>query len=316
MSSTQILYHCTRLKISSHTDGYDLCYSCYLNSLVTQLKSQQFVCNGSIKDCAHLNRVVVTMQQHHNDDAYVDIRSTLDDYLHLLHKHDHDLHFEYIANQFVFCDITKCLSYKTHNQNRSKCTNSKLSNVSSEMLDKIHCYFMHSCDIGYRLTSQQRRLINNQLSINQEKNDKHQLIDVHYELKALRKIITNKRHKYCDILPDLFGRNNSKCTQLISTCTNKSKSSDYGTYSFGYELYYGFEVQRNKMNKCLMNGLFIIEVTNKYQSIKEELLSNTISTINIQQFDNELKKAKLYLNSQYCKAAFSQHNEKSILIEH
>eukprot|EP01083_Nonionella_stella_P064463 167980_1 len=72
-----------------------------------------------------------------------EIRSILDDFLHLLHHHDTPMDFEYIHSLLTNhrCSITTCSIFRRHYRRRS-------SNVSHEhditvmrILDRIHCFY-------------------------------------------------------------------------------------------------------------------------------------------------------------------------------
>ena len=88
---------------------------------------------------------------------------TLNDYLHILQNHDADAEFEYIANAMGYCDINNCNAYKRNNHLLPRV------DVTSDILDKCHCYMTHSYDIGYRLTSSEKNLIYSRLQQNEEK---------------------------------------------------------------------------------------------------------------------------------------------------
>eukprot|EP01084_Bolivina_argentea_P290311 498630_1 len=175
--SSRVMYHCSELHIQFHPHGYDLCNSCHyqLISHSFQLSMLQnnpsFYprtsaerskhCYSSIENCEHVQLIVHILTQYHQYHQYdtyeymlpyINISDTLTDYIHLLQTHDIDNEFKYIVDQIKFCDIKLCNGYLRNNRYRNNLTKNKVSNVSLEILDKIHCYFMHNYDIGARLT--------------------------------------------------------------------------------------------------------------------------------------------------------------------
>eukprot|EP01083_Nonionella_stella_P179077 634613_1 len=107
-----------------------------------------------ISQCKAVQRVVSITNNHSLDKEHVirEIRSILDDFLHLLHHHDTPMDFEYIHSLLTNhrCSITTCSIFRRHYRRRS-------SNVSHEhditvmrILDRIHCFYQHTYDIGFR----------------------------------------------------------------------------------------------------------------------------------------------------------------------
>eukprot|EP01084_Bolivina_argentea_P178651 308771_1 len=89
------------------------------------------------------------------------IVSTLNDFHHLLNIHESVQEFEYIYKNMKgdSCQLSDCLMMRrTH---RDRCNSKELSElyfqhdskdiVTQQILDKIHCYYSHSFDIGHRL---------------------------------------------------------------------------------------------------------------------------------------------------------------------
>eukprot|EP01084_Bolivina_argentea_P180769 312300_1 len=72
-------------------------------------------------------------------------------------------------------------------------------------------------------------------------------------------------------------------------------------YSLGTWFEYGYDNEHN-FGHC---GESVI-VSSKYSTLKEELTSNIISNIEVQQFNHEYKKAQLHWNSIYCKEKYGK----------
>eukprot|EP01084_Bolivina_argentea_P287424 493194_1 len=285
------------------------------NEMSTVFNHANSNCDGTVEMCPDFLRLLCILQDYNQCDGNLNLTSILienitdilNDYFHLMCQHDSEHEFEYISNTLRACNIDQCIIYKRNNQCLKRFYADKLTAVVMNILDKMHCYFMHSYDVGYRLTSSERHEIFDRTEIIEQKKECND--SFHYGvLKKLNTTVTNKRHKYDEIFSDLDGRNNLKCSQLLPTTnhSNELTKCKYKTYSFGSEFQYGFEKQKE---------MIMYRVTNKYDSLKEELTSNSVSNINIKQFNHEYTKAKKHLNSHYCKEKFFTGNE-FISVEH
>eukprot|EP01084_Bolivina_argentea_P025742 47867_1 len=91
--------------------------------------------------------------------------SLLNDFNHLLHLHPYDFEDIYnILNDKVYngkgCNLDECLLTRRHYRDRTKMSKKKMTKwlyfadddiASQQLLDRIHCYYFHTFDIGYKL---------------------------------------------------------------------------------------------------------------------------------------------------------------------
>eukprot|EP01084_Bolivina_argentea_P274818 468538_1 len=120
-------------------------------------------CNGDIKLCPSLNRIIQLLKIYQNNNENHE-KDLIGDYHHILVQHlsaenntntnnDTDDNFELIydmlVNNGIVCDLTKCKMYVRNNRNR-EVYESKIS-INEDLMDTIHCYFLHSFDIGFRI---------------------------------------------------------------------------------------------------------------------------------------------------------------------
>eukprot|EP01084_Bolivina_argentea_P149322 260859_1 len=84
----------------------------------------------------------------------------------------------------------------------------------------------------------------------------------------------------------------------------------YNHYSFGFKFKYGYDGEE------LRGYSEYICVTAKYATLKEELTSNPIATLSMEQFSHEYNKALIYFSSQYCKKRFLVQNKWLFLVEY
>eukprot|EP01084_Bolivina_argentea_P160705 279814_1 len=88
-----------------------------------------------------------------NGTDHTSIINILNDF-HRLQRHADDEPFQMMVNELIDCDITKCIMFRRNFRDRSKVKNRKdiypneSDTIFCQILDKIHCFFQHSHDIG------------------------------------------------------------------------------------------------------------------------------------------------------------------------
>eukprot|EP01084_Bolivina_argentea_P049301 90688_1 len=250
--------------------------------------------NNEISNCKHLDYFAEIMNKH-NYVQYmkqINITQVLDSFLHLIHQHDSDEEFEFICNKLGHCCLKKCIIHKRHND------------TVCQILDKMHCYYHHCYDLGHRLTLQDKTQLEKTIASCDEKRQDYISNEciIDHELKtdeimAISQMLSSKREKLSDVRVALDIRANQKYN--TSFCVNKITSSDQILYSFGFEFNYGDNI---------FLGPKAVSVTAKYHSLKEELTSNKLATISMNQFDNEYEKARIHFNSIYCRNTFRERS--------
>eukprot|EP01084_Bolivina_argentea_P110696 197609_1 len=203
-------------------------------------------------------------------------QTVLDNYCHLLHNHNTENEFEIIVNRLQQCNLDQCKLFK-RNMRYEKPENEY--NVFMNIMDKIHVYFLHSMDIGYRLSATQKHEIVADLEENNEpKLINKKIIDINEFLKSQKHISNSK----------MLSARMRRYNQLQKQSLTKS-----GLYSFGFLFKYGND-------DCYADNYDIL-VQPKYSSLKEELLQNKLYRLTNISFENEYKKAVIHLNSYYCR---------------
>eukprot|EP01084_Bolivina_argentea_P017346 32407_1 len=85
----------------------------------------------------------------------------LNGFLHL-NQHNDDKRFELIYNSLKKCDLDKCVGFRRHYRDRNKsCDNlydglDMYQTIKLQILDKMHCYYCHSYDTGYRFRENEK----------------------------------------------------------------------------------------------------------------------------------------------------------------
>eukprot|EP01084_Bolivina_argentea_P004056 7677_1 len=140
----------------------------------------------------------------------IDLEQLLTDFLYLIEV-DSNHEFECIVDQIGYCDISACIGFRRNNRDRFKLTpHDELSNIAVEILDTIHCYFMHSHDMGYRLTSEETKLIQEIPNIVDD-----EINFFNKQIQTMTQILQQKRKTYHNIQSNLSGRYRIRCQQLL-----------------------------------------------------------------------------------------------------
>eukprot|EP01084_Bolivina_argentea_P234349 394541_1 len=271
-----------------------------------------------------------------------DTDNIIDNFLHLIHSHDTHEEIQFIANELGHCEVAYCSAFKRNYRNRQKQYNTSnnfetVEIVLGQILDKIHCYYNHFYDIGNKLSIKEILKISQYIDKKTDQiSTSNNSLDTYMINEAIIQIyqtLHNKKQTYKIINNNnLFDRLNKK--YILST-HNENKNQ----YSFGYTFQYGYddepihvwndtekfiEATKNGPSNIPTPGPFEIMndkpifVLRKYLSLKEELISNAISRININQFNNEYTKSQIHFRSTYCKQQFGTIvcEESHIKIQH
>eukprot|EP01084_Bolivina_argentea_P253846 426563_1 len=279
-------------------------------------------CNGNIIKCNCTNRIISILQKYNalgdNDQdtkQFLDeclhyITETLNEFHHLLFYHDsNDSDFEYMHKLVGVCEINSCVSIKRNKRNRFEMQNNydkmhKMYYVKNncdynmnveyialqQVIDCIHCHYCHTYDVGYRLTR------NEQIEISKN-------INTNFEIKKSR--INNVLFR-SNIPSNKFRTDLGK--MMLKNESEKKQDCAVGVkqYSYGIRLYYWKYYKNLNKDDSVFNydlrKFQDIYVPPKYTNFKQELIDNHISTIGINQWNNELKKVTMHSGTNYCKS--------------
>eukprot|EP01084_Bolivina_argentea_P303272 523565_1 len=307
-TTSDIFLHCDR-------DKFDICSVCS-----KAYRPQCWKTAGS--KCQYLQRFVLLMQQY-NKGYYsneTNILDAINDYLHLLHQHHTDEQFEYITGRLGVCNIVQCKIFSRKIRDIQKASNADINHI----LDKMHCYFCHSSDIGNRMTPKDRKFVycndnNEQISNSNDSGNNIMKHLINKKIIKLRQVLTQRRIAYKNVLNGLDDRIDRRYNQLFQN-NDESKSTDidmnaemneHNMYSFGYEFKYDYD------EEIAVDAILIKE---QYHSLKEELTTNNICVLTVEQFNHEYQKALIHFNSAHCKNTYrpfeNDYFQKHIEIQH
>eukprot|EP01084_Bolivina_argentea_P067285 122556_1 len=192
----------------------------------------------------------------------------INDFLHLLHHCNDDSSFFHINSEIKLdCDIKICNAFKRNYRDRTNhaiitaLSQDTQDVVTQQILDKVHCYYIHTCHMGYRVS-----------------NGGH--------MNKIPLHSTNSR--------------NSKYNSLCHDSTSEplyrfGQQFNYEGYVHSKSKHYHPDYETESYNSS------IITINAKYSSLKQELLENEISILCKDQFNAEIIKASIYFESYYCR---------------
>eukprot|EP01084_Bolivina_argentea_P201179 343920_1 len=249
-----------------------------------------------------------------SDDTF-DITSVLNVFYHLLSEHSKQ--FEHIYNLLVLqcndgmiCEFENCIiSQRQHrdrvfiikNQNKLESLyNSKTANeiALQQILDKIHCHFFHTFDIGYKFTQEQKRKILDNIRENESKTQFGELCGQ----------ITRDMYD-CDTNIKSDNSKSKFVSKIDNMYENQLLLYDYG-YRYFYWSYYKdkndeidnvIQTKHQDSITPVNQGYKLKDwyIVSGYSNIKEELLQNNILRLGNCQFLAEFEKAQIYATSNY-----------------
>eukprot|EP01084_Bolivina_argentea_P052282 96033_1 len=327
----------------------------------------------NISTCEHFNKFINIMNIYYatNIDK-INILSALNNYVHLLDQHATDEEFEYISNALGVCDIKTCNAFRRNYRDRNQKEKIDPNITYLQILDKMHCFFVHSLDIGHRLSLKDKIIINQEIEPNviapipnehkiQDSTDclgGHGLrkfktfsefgCDVCDNDVSMNSIMYGCRLCNYDVCNDCYTTKDDskvsnitsakdsafyeyfinhtfkKMTKIISKnleifrnakrirgrMKNKyltlnlknTENADVKMYNFGVFFLYGYDEENLKV--VYNERQTVVDIRKKYSSLKEELLTNDISILNMKQYQNEYKKATIHFVCYYRKQKY------------
>eukprot|EP01084_Bolivina_argentea_P260230 439408_1 len=355
-------YHIKKDKFITKFDEYSLSINGKHTSKDVENLTQILMSCCDIDFCGKLQRVgSVLMQYNLNDTKTIysfvnqgqyNAVELMNDFHHLCF--DHDEEFEDIHNYLISdkvlgatCNKLNCKLLYRNNRDRDLCSkndevlrllfyNTVLSEerIIDQLIDKIHCYYLHSFDTGKRLTRSEEKYLQmsndtwNQLmkfgysqsnvlaamtavndvsdinkiidNISVMNESKQDVINIDHEFILRNKIITEKNKNAGGLMRD----------QDRFRTVEKS-------FSFGVQWIYPEWENYRTVNEAKEDiyaeytGIVkMISIAHKYESFKEELLYNGTHTISVHIWNDLTKKSAQYAFSEEGKRKISSTSKK------
>eukprot|EP01083_Nonionella_stella_P158943 517895_1 len=290
-------------------------YTCiYCEKINPQRLDVSMACKSdSITNCKSMQSFTKRLKEYtHSDTNHniqkVDCTEILNEFHHILMYHAHnDEDFDYIVNQCGGpCALEQCNTIRRCHGDRSKY---QTMTFIEEVLDRMHCHILHGYDM-FRFTQEERKEIND--SIHGAEDEEESV-----RLKLLCIISQRKRSRFNALIPqNRFMRDTNKfSSNLGQTAIVKDGDAkvDNGddckhnptSYSFGYNFNYW---PRCKHSEHGGKGGWLkdLYVAPKHSSLKEELLNNRISSIDLKTWTDACNEAEAQTKSHQYKQTNAQ----------
>eukprot|EP01084_Bolivina_argentea_P200880 343434_1 len=226
----------------------------------------------------------IIIQQDIIDLHSINVAQNVDDYHYLLERYEEDEdQFEFLIqnNSASKCDINKCMAFR---RNHRSCVNSDESKlilnienkqdiVGAEIMDKIHCFCHHLGDVGQNFKNK----------------------------NATKDNSTNTQNLFAAIQTKMCSKYNQLYTQM---------SDEQNMFLFGWEFIYDNDDHEEEKKNDISQS---IRVTHNHDSLKEELTSNNLYRITMQQFNNESAKAFIHWNGYFRRSHYPKMEAVHVL---
>eukprot|EP01084_Bolivina_argentea_P302144 521479_1 len=248
-------------------------------------------CYLDVETCDEVQILVSVMKTYNYQDdldiGNIDIDQILNSFLHLMQLHNSEDEYELLFNKFDLisnCKLNECNIWRRHYTHRAdyRCgyfhqeSYDTMSSAVVQILDKIHCYYIHSFDIGHKLSARDRNILK-YFSMPKQNGVDYTMINT-YETLSYR----HKQYKH------MRYRNNA--------ISNANKFITAEMYQPGFTFCYGYKDEKYTIEHHSAGN-----VSQKYSCLKHELTLNSLSIMTMEQFSAELCKANIHYRSLYCK---------------
>eukprot|EP01084_Bolivina_argentea_P176397 305274_1 len=246
----------------------------------------------------------------------------IDGFNHLLYHHHNEYeHIHDILNHCIYpntcCQLSKCLFMKRNQRDRDIISKhnyllNKLYSAydvyditSQQLLDRIHCFFFHCFDTGFKLTNEEKQSIFKQDTKTNEEDRKTNKCDVN--ILKINQIVSAKQNTLTYV--NGLNRLNGSYHRFQNKLPQYSYGLRFHYWKYGKhdpmawlaEVFCG---PHSKWNSPKVNNYPFLTVENKYQNLKEELINNDIYVINHQQYNVLMRKAHVYIQTNKIKHMF------------
>eukprot|EP01084_Bolivina_argentea_P150186 262290_1 len=271
-----------------------------------------------LEKCDHLSNLTGVLCEYHswimqNDEdickqfinSKQDIVCILNNFNHLLRFHHAE--FENIYHKLIekcndgkVCELSDCLMMKRNYRNRSSMQsdfvdiyfncNDMADIREQQILDKIHCFYFHSFDIGHKISYADSVLIQQKVEQEEKKVDDDE-IEHDTSIISLHKYLMNKKQSSVHVNGfERIIRDKTKFCDTINSERCSMPQSAY-LYSYGFTFFYWENYKNNietsdpihSKNQEANPGYKLCDfyVKNKHKDLKNELLDNDICCIDM-----------------------------------
>eukprot|EP01084_Bolivina_argentea_P273454 465808_1 len=236
----------------------------------------------------------------------------LDQYHNILHQCQTPGKYEKIYDIMIKsvgqCNLSKCNSFRRNQrlikEEQKRNENEKNLNFYKDIIDTLHCFFIHSFDSGMRLKAQElNKIMETVESKNNDPDDDNiENVTPHDEsMDKLNQTIKQKKEKIKELQPIDKTEKNKFFTETTKGDEKLDISAEkrFSSYSFGHRYYYWDEFKLNEQADYGPNVGFKKKywyIPKKYDDLREEILNNNICKLDKTTYDSYITKAENYIN--------------------
>eukprot|EP01083_Nonionella_stella_P147675 466358_1 len=249
----------------------------------------------------------------------------LNDFHHLMYKHGNEygsVHKSLLDNcsDGMLCNVCDCLMIRRNYRNRRTETNIYFDAANNEdiikqqLMDKIHSYYYHSFDLGYKMSADEHAKIVSKVPIDMKQNDDDEIKhSFDANVKAINTFIKTKRTEF-EKSGDFMNRFN----RYGNANKFKVNALNLNQYSFGIRFFYWDHYKNNTQTDddvyygsgsnfaaspdanygYQLKDWYIVA---KHGSFKEELTKNKLCRIDSSIWDRLHLLALAHVNTDKCR---------------
>eukprot|EP01084_Bolivina_argentea_P000687 1269_1 len=261
----------------------------------------QTICHKKVAQCQDVANLIDAMKCYNNFDdkehnlfEKCDIKEIYTNFAHSVRYHDTDAELDWIYRNLSSCNIKHCVIYSRNYRDRSSVAikHNDISNkgVSYQTLDKIHCYYYHCYDLKYRLTENEKTYVNGTSS---SVTNKHNLSTITSKLERLKNVVSKSS---AAVRGQRFVSNlGLQCNNVTQDVTqdDSNKRYSYGVRFYYWDYFRDLDAPDYDHNEGYNFNDWYINY--RYENIKEEVINNPDACLNMLQWNDVIRKAKLNL---------------------
>ena len=284
-------------------------------------------CDVYKNDCPSLNRLIqllIFYKSEYMNTKEVEVyfnenkAKIMSDYHHLLNEHLNEdiissmtsnsqfkhVHTKLLHENKLQCDINKCKMYRRNQRDRNVSSedNAEEITVGMDILDCIHCYFIHSVDDGIRF-------IDNIHEAKKAESDDESNEYFDREMQRLSSQLSQKMNRIIGVR----GSNRLKQTKFVTEIFEDDTKIDDNDDDEENPNDYNFGIRYHYEPKAIENRYDFLRLTPNHKNLKQEMTQNTIYPLSMDEFNKSHTKALGLMNdSDHVKSIKSDFFDGSI----
>eukprot|EP01083_Nonionella_stella_P034175 93568_1 len=283
-------------------------------SVLAHASQTVYECENDITKCKSIEALSNRFRSKTVDD--MDCGQILNEFHHILMCHDiNDEQFDHVVNQCDGpCELANCHTVRRYYGDRSTSGNDPRKRFVHELFDRMHSHIRHGYDM-FRLTTDERKRIEQFTRTDDDEKENDMNIAAH--LKSISTILKRKKSRFNSLIPtNRFMRDTNKFSSNMGQIATQqpieadledakqenteSVQHSHATYSFSYNFNYWSQC-KHSTQRLYWGYIKDLYVAPKHDSLKDEVLNNKISRIDLEVWTKTCQEADEQMKSSQCK---------------